>query len=137
MTAGLIAAGKALADLLERENTALAAMDLGAAAALYPFKDAAARALTAAQGQAGGSAATSLDADQQRQARELAARLRVLVELNRRLLERAIYVQGQLLGTIARAVVHAAPHMRTPRYGATGALAAVRGQRPVVLSARA
>jgi flagellar biosynthesis/type III secretory pathway chaperone len=132
-----IAAGRALATLLERENAALAAMDLAGAAALYPAKDAAAAALAAAQREAGEAMRPALDAEQHRLAHELAERLRVLAEENRRLLERAIQVQGQVLGTIARAVAMSAPRAQPPRYGATGAFSHARRQAPVVLSARA
>lgn len=132
----VVEAARALAEILARENAALAAMDLAGAAALYPLKDAAAAALTAAQSRADEDAASAPDADRQRFAPELAGRLRALAEENRRLLERAIHVQGQVLGTIARAVAHARPNALAPRYGASGALANVRRQSPVVLSAR-
>jgi len=137
MKPDLIAAARVLADTLERENAALAAMDLAGAAALYPRKDAAASAFTAAQEQAADGMTSVLDAEQQRLAKELAERLRALAEENRRLLERAIHVQGHVLGTIARAVAQVTPRMQPPRYGATGAMAEVRRQPPVVLSARA
>ena len=137
MKPDMIAASRTLATILERENAALAALDLARAASLYPAKSAAAAALTAAQAAAGDTMRAALDAEQQRLARELAERLRALAEENRRLLERAIHVQGQVLGTIARAVAMSAPRAQPPRYGATGALSHVRRQAPVVLSARA
>jgi hypothetical protein len=137
MKPGMIEAGRALAAVLERENAALTAMDLPGAAALYPVKDAAAAALKAAQSDAGDGMAATLDAEQRRLARELAERLRDLIEENRRLLQRAIHVQGQVLGTIARAVAMSTPRAQPPRYGATGAFAHIRRQAPVVLSARA
>ena len=142
MKPDLIATGEALADTLERENIALAAMDLAGAAALYPAKDAAATAFTAAQDRAaqallGDSMTAALDAEQQRLAQHLAERLRALAEENRRLLERAIHVQGHVLGTIARAVSQVGPRTQGPRYGARGTMAEARRQPPVVLSARA
>jgi hypothetical protein len=133
----LITTAEILAETLEHENAALAAMDLKGAAAIYPRKDAAASAFTAAQLQAGGQMSAVLDEEQQRLARQLAERLRRLAEENRRLLERAIQVQGHVIGTIARAVVQVGPRMQAPRYGATGTFAEVRRQVPVVLSARA
>jgi hypothetical protein len=136
MKPDMIEAGRALADALERENAALARMDIPGAAAVYVAKDAAAAALKAAQSEGDGMGET-LDAEQRRLARELAERLRALVEENRRLLERAIHVQGQVLGTIARAVAMSAPRAQPHRYGATGTITHVRRQPPVVLSARA
>jgi flagellar biosynthesis/type III secretory pathway chaperone len=137
MKPGIVEAGRALAAALERENAALTAMDLPGAAALYPAKDAAATALKAAQLELDEGLAAALDAQQRRLARELAERLRELIEKNRRLLERAIHVQGQVLGTIARAVAMSTPRAQPPRYGASGALAQMRRPAPVVLSARA
>jgi flagellar biosynthesis/type III secretory pathway chaperone len=133
----LIETAEALADTLARENAALRGLDLAAAAALYPRKDAAITALTAAQAQLPESMTTALDAEQQRLARELAERLRALVEENRRLLRRAIEVQGHVLGTVARAVAQASPRAQPPRYGARGTLADARRQPPVMLSSRA
>jgi hypothetical protein len=137
MKPDLIATGEALAETLEHENVALAAMDLNGAAALYPRKDAAAAAFTAAQEQFGERMSAALDQEQRRLARALADRLRALAEENRRLLERAIHVQGHVLGTIARAVAQVGPRVQPPRYGARGTLAETRRQPPVVLSARA
>ncbi len=137
MKPGMFTAGEALADTLARENVALAAMDLAAAAALYPDKEAAAAAFAAARETLGDGMAETLDAEQRRMARDLAERLRRLVEENRRLLERAIHVQGHVLGTIARAVAQVSPRLPPPRYGARGTIADASRQPPVVLSARA
>jgi hypothetical protein len=133
----MITAAEALADTLERENAALAAMDLAGAAALYPSKDAATTTFVAAQQRLGDTMASALDAEQQRLARHLTDRLRALAEENRRLLEQAIQVQGHVVGTIARAVSQMAPRAQAPRYGARGAMAETRRQPPVMLSARA
>ena len=137
MKPDMIAAAEALAETLERENAALAAMDLAGAAALYPRKDAAAAAFAAAQKRLGDTMASALDAEQQRLARHLAERLRALADENRQLLERAIQVQGHVVGTIARAVSQMAPRAQAPRYGARGAMAETRRLPPVMLSARA
>ncbi len=130
----LIAAGETLAETLAHENAALEAMDLAGATALYPRKEAATTAFAEAQRQDGMT--TALDEEQRRLARELAERLHRLVEENRRLLERAIHVQGHVIGTVARAMAQA-PRTQTPRYAATGHIAAARRQPPVVLSSRA
>jgi hypothetical protein len=135
--ATLIGAGEALAEVLARENASLAAMDLAGAAALYPRKNAAAAAFILAQERSGARPAAGLDADQQRLARDLAERLRTLTAQNRLLLERAIRVQGHVLGTVARAVARAVPRAQPPRYGAHGALAQAARQAPVLLSSRA
>lgn len=137
MKPDLIEAGAMLADMLERENAALAAMDLPSAAALFPAKDAAASAFAGAEAALRDGMAAALTAEQQRLARALAERLRDLAELNRRLLERAINVQGHVLGTIARAVAQTPQRAQPPRYGANGAVARAGGQPPVVLWSRA
>jgi hypothetical protein len=137
MKRDMFEAGLALAEALERENVALAAMDLATAAALFPRKDAAATAFTSARERMGEGLESALDAEQQRLAQALAERLRALAEENRQLLERAIHVQGHVLGTIARAVSQVSPRAQAPRYGARGTMADVRRQPPVMLSARA
>jgi len=124
MSDTLFAATTRLADLLAQENAALAALDLPRAAALLGEKQDAARSFAAAQ-QAAAAGAT---------ASPVAARLRDLAEQNRRLLERGIAIQGEVIGLIAAALPKTAG---PPRYAATGAPA--RGGRPVAftLSARA
>jgi len=122
MTQDPVEAAERLADVLSRENAALAALDLRRAAGMLAEKQAAATALLAAL--AGGGAPAPLHA---RLLHDLAGE-------NRRRLEHAIAVQGRVIGLIARAL-RSAP-TATPRYGATGAMAAGRGA-PVALSARA
>ncbi len=103
---------QALADLLTRENAALAALDFAAATALLTAKEAAvAEAL----------AAGALPPD-----------LAPLIAENRRRLEHALQVQRRVLGMMARAV----PQAPAQRYGASGSLAAARSA-PVLVSARA
>jgi len=138
MTRTMLDAAKALAVTLAEENTALAVLDLKGAAALYPRKQADTAALVAAAEQTplGERMTEAFEAEQRRLARELAQRLRDLAEENRRLLERALQVQGQVLGTVARAVAQATPRAQR-RYGAGGSLAAPRRQPPVLLSSRA
>jgi hypothetical protein len=125
----LTAAATLLAAVLARENAALAALDLAGAAGMLAEKQRAAQALLDARPPANpaGTAPAAAVAG-------LASRLRALAEENRRLLERAITVQGRILGMIARAV----PVSGQPRcYGATGALASGRRAAPFTLSARA
>lgn len=117
-----IEAAERLADVLRRENAALAAMDLRGAAALLAEKQAAATALL--DSLAGGGAPRPLHA---RLLSDLAAE-------NRRRLEHAIAVQGRVIGLIARALRNATPP--APRYGASGVMVAGRPA-PVTLSARA
>lgn len=128
----LIAAAEALAATLARENAALSALDLAGAAALLGEKSHAAAAFAAALRAA--PPATALAGGQRRIAEQLAGRLRDLATDNRRLLERAIFVQGRVLGTIARALPKAAI---APRYGARGVLTQAGSARPYSLSARA
>jgi hypothetical protein len=121
MTTALHDAAAALAEALAAENAALAAFDLGRAAAMLPAKQAAADALAAL-----------LPATPEDAARPLAARLRDLLAENRVLLERAIRVQGRVLRLVAQALPQPLPR----RYGATGA-AAAGSVTPVIVSARA
>ena len=97
----------ALVAVLREENAALERHDYAAAGALLVRKTGAARALTdaAKRGQRPGPAA----------AQELAA----MADTNRRLLERAVAVQRQVVALVARAASGAgAP---AGRYGRTGA----------------
>jgi hypothetical protein len=127
MTPAVIASAVRLADVLARENAALGAMDLARAAAMLAEKTIAAAAFADAQ-----QANTAANALPSPLAREVAARLLGLAQENRRLLEGGIFVQGRLIGSIAKA----ASRPTAPRYGATGAVAGERA-RPLTLSARA
>ena len=89
------AAVRALADVLERENAALAAMDLPMAASLLAAKNAALTALSAAHGGPVPPVA-------------LARRQDALAQNNRRLLERAMAAQEGVIGIVARAAAAAA-----------------------------
>ncbi len=121
MTHDLNQAGERLAEVLARENAALAELDLRRAAGMLAEKQQAAAAFVAAQ--PGGGAPPA----------ELALRLRDLTQENRLKLEHAVAVQRRIIAIIARAVHAAAP---APRYGATGAMAAGRPT-AFTLSARA
>ncbi len=126
MTAARLACAR-LCSVLAAENAALEALDLRAAAGLVGDKAAALAALEAARPAPGAAADPDLAA--------AAGRLCALAEDNRRLLARAILVQGRVLATIARACRASAPP--PPRYGARGALAADRRPAAAALSARA
>jgi hypothetical protein len=121
MTHDTTQAAERLAAVMTRENAALAALDLRRAAAMLAEKQEAAAAFVAAQASAGAPSA------------ELTRRLRDLAQDNRVKLEHAIAVQRRIISMIARAIRDTAP---APRYGATGAMAAVRTS-PYTLSARA
>lgn len=111
-----------LADVLARENAALAAVDHAGAVALLAEKRAAAAAwMTLAE--AGDSVPDAL-----------LRRLQALGAENKRQLEQALRVQSRVIGIVAGAVRSVAPRM--PRYGATGTMAADRVG-PIALSARA
>lgn len=126
----LCTAGEHLATVLEQENQTLRAMDLPGAGALLADKTRAIDAFLAAQKQAEGVAS---DTALHRRASAMAARLARLAAENRRLLDRAIKVQGRVLDVIARAVPPAAVAGYRPGVAA-GAL--VRPA-PIALSARA
>ena len=119
MTTPVLAAAARLRDVLEQENAALIALDIPAAAALLEEKLAAARELAEAL-------AARPAARQTPEAAGLALRLRDLADENRRLLERAIAVQGRVLDMVARAARQEIAQAGG-RYGAGGVAAPNRG----------
>jgi hypothetical protein len=143
----LTRAGAALAGVLERENAALAAFNLADAAGLLADKRVAAEALAGAQARAaasataaggtaaGGTAAGGTAAVSRTGLPELAERLRGLAAENRRLLERAIAVQGRVLEVFALAAPRASA--LAPRYGMRGALVGRERALPVAVTASA
>lgn len=107
-----------LAAVLEAENEALAALDLGRAAGMLAAKEAALAGIGAA-----GAARSSQPAPC---ARERLAAIDTLTRDNRRLLERAIATQAKVLELVAEAARAAmAQTAPSPRYG-TPAKAAPR-----------
>ncbi|MDO9711145.1 hypothetical protein [Paracraurococcus lichenis] len=122
MMDALLAAGRRLAEALRAENEALAALDLPRAAGLTPAKlqatDAFAAACAAAA-KTGTRAAGPVRDD----AMALTTRLQALGEENRRLLQRAIAIQSQVIETIAGAAL---PRQAGPGYGAAGRPPAAR-----------
>jgi hypothetical protein len=121
MPTPLIQVAQRLADVLDRENDALRAMDLRRAVGLLPEKTAAIADLTAA-----GSVGSTLPNPD---LVAIAARLAGLAQENRLLLERAIGAQRRVIGIIVRA---AASVTVAPNYGGQGLRAHLKG--PMALS---
>ncbi len=128
MIEDLATAAARLAEVLAAENAALAALDLPRAGAMLAEKTSAADAFIAAHrafhrsaGDAGAVAPV---------------RLRALAAENQLLLERAITVQGRVIGIIARALPRALRDPAATRYGAQGRAAPARPA-AVAVSARA
>jgi hypothetical protein len=117
----VVAAATRLADLLARENAALAALAFAQATDIAAGKERVIAAFSRA------IAAEALPL-------HLARRLAGLAAENKRLLERAIYVQGQVIACIARAAPRPAGVARG--YGRTGAWAAQGRTTPIALAAR-
>jgi hypothetical protein len=126
MTTDLPRAATALADILARENTALADLNLTAATALLAGKSSATEALIAAHARHAAGLGP---------APAFAAALGDLAAENRRLLERALAIQGQVLDIIAQAVPRASA--QAPRYGNGGALVGISRALPVAIAASA
>ncbi len=121
MNEDLVSIAIRLAEVLQRENTALAALDLARAASMVAEKRFASDAFALAQSVTG-------ELERQPKVIEVATRLRGLAEENRQLLERAIAVQSRGIGVIVRAT----PPTPTPRYAASGTLS--RTVRPAALT---
>lgn len=129
MNMALIEAAVRLANVLARENAALAALDLSRAAAMLTEKQDAAAVFSLAWERAGPISTGGADL------LSLVRRLDTAVAENRRLLERGIAVQGRVLAAVASAVPRALA-AQTPRYGAAGAPPAPASA-PLALSLRA
>jgi hypothetical protein len=124
MARRLLMAAQRLADVLDRENDALRAMNLRRVVSLLPEKTAAIAELTSAEG------ATSVLATPEFVA--MTARLDGLAQENRLLLERAIGAQHRVIGIIVRAATSVAV---APNYGLQGRRAHLTC--PMALSTRA
>lgn len=132
----LIAAAVALADTLARENAALAAMDLPGAMLLLSAKQAQSAAFATAHARAAAAMADGKSLGENKALAEtVGARLRDLADENKLLLERAIRVQGRVIGSIAQVLPRALA--TAPRYDASGGIAGAARARPVALSAQA
>ena len=117
MTPELIDAAGRLADTIARENAALDALDLPLVAGLLAEKQAAMVAFGAAERLAQQTGPYMMAGRQRQEVLKQAERLRSLAEENKRLLERAIAVQGRVIGTLVSGVKPIAQ-----RYGAQGSL---------------
>jgi hypothetical protein len=122
VTQDLTQAAVALAATLVAENQALIGLDFRRAAALLDEKRRAADAFAAA-------------AQDRQVAADVVTRLRDLAAENKRLLERAVLVQGRVIGAVVRAIPKVVGGV--PRYGAGGAFTGNTRMRPMALSARA
>jgi hypothetical protein len=112
MSDDMMTAGHCLAEMLQVENAALAGLDLPRAGAMLARKQRALADLAAAQ------AMTTTPRDA---AERMARRLQGLALENKRLLERAIAVQGRVIGVVAEAATltmapigYGAAHSRRP-----------------------
>ena len=132
MMDAVITAGTRLAEALKAENEALAALDLGRAAALATAKMQASDAFAAATAAATKTGARAVGPERETTA-ELAQRLQSLGAENRRLLEHAIALQSRVIETIAGAAL---PRAAAPGYGAMGKMRTLRQAPPLALSAR-
>lgn len=110
MSPALITAAVRLADVLQTENAALAALNMTAAARLLPEKLAAADAFAMAQTAATATLPSGPELD------AIARRLRELADENRLLLERAMLVQSRVIATVAKAA-RVTAERAAPGYG--------------------
>jgi hypothetical protein len=133
MMDALLAAGQRLAEALRAENEALAALDLPRAAGLTTAKVRATDAFAAAYAAAAKTGAKA-EGMTRRDAAELTTRLQGLGEENRRLLQRAIAIQSQVIETIAGAAL---PRAAAPGYGAAGRPTLLRQAPPLAMATRA
>lgn len=133
MMQSLITAGQGLAEALDRENEALARLDLAGAARLADAKlrasDAFAAAFTAAK-----TTGVRAEGAERDTTRALSERLAALSEENRRLLQRAIALQSRVIETIAGAAL---PRAQPVTYGESGLQALPRQTPPLTFAARA
>jgi hypothetical protein len=118
-----ISAAEALARTITAENQALSALDLPVAVRLLAQKRQHGEAFLAAQARALAAGLPALPRDRLKQLADLAAD-------NKRLLERAIIVQGRVISSIARAVPRAVAGPNQ-RYACDGKPA---GGRPIAMA---
>lgn len=117
-------AAHALCLVLEAENKALRAMDIGRANALLEEKQAAVNRLVGTRGLVGSAPALEWA--------EAGKRLGLLAADNKRLLERAMVAQNRVMACIARAVARVLPS--GSGYGAQGCAPRPSTLPPVALS---
>lgn len=133
MMDALLAAGQRLAEALRAENEALAALDLPRAAGLTTVKVQASDAFAAAYA-AATKTGTRAEGAAKQDAAAMTTRLQALGAENRRLLQRAIAIQAQVIETIAGAAL---PRTAAPGYGAAGRPASLRQALPLAMATRA
>jgi hypothetical protein len=137
LLAALLIAGQRLAEALQAENAALAALDLSAAAGLAETKMRATDAFAAAQAAAARTGVRAEGPVRQGVAR-LAEALATLGTENQRLLQRAVSIQSRVIEVIAGAALpRASAGAEGLRYGATGQRAAPRRPAALALQTRA
>lgn len=117
-------AAQALCVVLEAENAALRAMDIGRANGLLADKQAATDQLLTTR--------KMFDSAPAPQWAEIVQRLGILADDNKRLLERAMLAQNRVMACIARAIGRAMPGVSD--YGAPGRTPRPRALPPVALS---
>jgi flagellar biosynthesis/type III secretory pathway chaperone len=122
----MLDAAAALAEVLEAENAALAAMDIPSANRLLDAKRTATDALLKAN--------RAVPPPPTPAAQAIGLRLRDLAHTNKTLLERAMVAQNRVMACIARAIPRSVNHSGS--YGAHGGPAALRSMPPVALSSR-
>jgi hypothetical protein len=127
----IIMAAIQLAETLERENAALDALDIPCATR---WIDAKSRALSDVQALITDSC-TARD-DERDVAEYVGRRLQAEVARNKRLLERALLVQGRIIGMIARAVPRAVA-ANASRYAPNGGMHSADLKQPIAVSSRA
>jgi hypothetical protein len=125
-------AAAALADVLARENAGLSELDFARTGILAAEKEGAIAAFNRAVAALGDSARDMRGA--LGIPLPLARRLHELVDDNKRLLDRAIHVQGQVIACIARAAPRANGPVRA--YGSNGAWRGDVRALPIALAAR-
>jgi hypothetical protein len=131
LVTALLIAGRRLAEAMQAENAALAALDLPVAAGLADGKVRATGAFAAAQSAALKTGGVLAGPARQEVAR-LAEALSALGEENQRLLRRAVALQSRVIEVIAGAALpRAAAGLTGSRYGHTGAHA-VPSQAPAI-----
>ena len=116
MMQDLLHAAQRLAEALDAENQALLDLDLARAVPLATAKQQATEAFAAACATVAKTGARG-DATLRHATAEMTARLQGLGEENRRLLQRAISIQAQVIETIAGAAL---PRSHGGGYGAAG-----------------
>ncbi len=124
----LLDASCQLLDVLEAENAALRRLDLPAAVALVAAKHAALARFEGARPNPPPPHGTDPAL------KDVALRLQSALAQNRRLLERAMTVQGRIMALLAQA---AREQVSEQRYGARGSYQNGRVERPFALNSRA